>query len=84
MPAAPWTSGSRITAAISSLVRAEDPRDVVGVARLGGVAGDEQRPEGRVEQVDAADPDRADRVAVIGLAEVDEGGAAACGPPRCC
>ena len=40
------------------------------------VAVEEQRPVGGVEEVDAADRDRADRVAVVGVAEVDEGGAA--------
>jgi hypothetical protein len=34
-----------------------------------------------VEEVDAADRDRADRVAVVGLVQVDEGGAAGVLPP---
>ena len=46
-----------------------------GVAGLGGVGLEQQRPVGGVEEVDAADRDRADRVAVVGLAEADEGGA---------
>ena len=37
---------------------------------------EEQRPVGRVEEVDAADRDRADRVPVVGVAQVDERGAA--------
>ena len=41
-----------------------------------GVGLEQQRPVGGVEEVDAADRDRADRVAVVGLAELDEGGAA--------
>ena len=56
-------------------VDGEDAGEVAGVARLGGVALEEQRPVGGVEEVDAADRDRADRVAVVGVAEVDEGGA---------
>ena len=58
------------------LVDREDPRQVGGVAGLGRVRLEEQRPVGGVEEVDAADRDRADRVAVVGVAQVDEGGAA--------
>ena len=57
-------------------VGGEDALEVGGVAGLGGVGLEEQRPVGGVEEVDAADRDRADRVAVVGLAQVDEGGAA--------
>ena len=54
----------------------EHPLEVGGVARLGRVGLEQQRPVGGVEEVDAADRDRADRVAVVGVAQVDEGGAA--------
>ncbi len=50
----------------------EDARHVGGVARLGLVGLEQQRPVGRVEEVDATDRDRADRVAVVGVAEADE------------
>jgi hypothetical protein len=58
-------------------VAGEDPLQVGRVARLRRVGLEEQRTVGRVEEVDAADRDRADRVAVVGLAQVDEGGAPA-------
>ncbi len=54
----------------------EHPLEVGGVAGLGGMGREEQRAVGGVEEVDAADRDRADRVAVVGVAQVDEGGAA--------
>ena len=57
-------------------VGGEDALEVGGVAGLGGVGLEQQRPVGGVEEVDAADRDGADRVAVVGLAEADEGGAA--------
>ena len=51
------------------LEHALEPADVAGVdlARL-----EQQRPVGAVEEVDAADRDRADRVAVVGAGEGDE------------
>ncbi len=55
----------------------EDALEVGGVARLRRVGMEEQRPVGGVEEVDAADRDRADRVAVVGVAQVHERG-----PPR--
>jgi hypothetical protein len=58
------------------LVAGEHPLQVGGVAGLDRVSGEEQRPVGRVEEVDAADRDRADRVAVVGLAHVRERGPA--------
>ena len=72
IPAAPWTSGSTITAATSLAVGGEDPLHVGGVARLGRVGVEQQRPVGGVEEVDAADRDGADRVAVVGLAQLHE------------
>ena len=57
------------------LVGGEDPLQVGGVAGLGRVGLEEQRPVGGVEEVDAPDGDRADRVAVVGIAQVDERGA---------
>ena len=54
----------------------EDALEVGGVARLGRVGVEQQRAVGGVEEVDAADRDRADRVAVVGVAQVDEGSAA--------
>ena len=53
-------------------VRLQQPPHAGGVARLGLVGGEEQRAEALVEEVDAADGDRADRVAVVGVAQADE------------
>ena len=58
-------------------VAGEDPLQIVGIAGLGGMGLEEQRPVGGVEELDPADRYRADRVAVVGVAQVDEGGAAA-------
>ena len=76
MPAAPWTSGSTITAAISSSWAARIRSRSAASPGSAAWAVEEQRPVGGVEEVDAADRDRADRVAVVGVAQVDEGGAA--------
>ena len=56
-------------------VRLEQPAHVGGVARLGVVGLEQQLAERRVEEVDPADRDRADRVAVVGVAQADELGA---------
>ena len=50
-------------------VGGEDALEVGGVAGLGRVGLEQQRPVGGVEEVDAADRDGADRVAVVGVAE---------------
>ena len=76
IPAAPWTSGSMITAAIALAVLAEQ-RARRSAASPGSACSDveQQRAVELVEEVDAADRDRADRVAVVGLAQADELGA---------
>ena len=56
-------------------VRLEQPLHVRGVARLGLERVEQQRAVHRVEQVDAADRHRADRVPVVGVAQRDEAGA---------
>ena len=53
-------------------VRLEQPPHVGRVAGLGVVGLEQQPPERGVEQVDAADRHRADRVAVVGVAQADE------------
>src|SRR6187551_172834 len=55
----------------------EDALEIGGVARLRRVGLEEQGTVGRMEEVDATDRNRADRVAVVGVAQMDEGG-----PPR--
>ena len=82
IPAAPWTSGSTITAAISSSCAARVRSRSARVAGLDRVGLEQQRPVGGVEEVDAADRDRPDRVAVVGVAEVDERGPPACAGRR--
>jgi hypothetical protein len=63
-------------------VGVEDALEVGGVAGLGGMGLEQHWPVGGVEEVDAADRDRPDRVAVVGLAQLYEGGApGAFGPP---
>ena len=76
MPPAPWTSGSTITAAISSPWKSRIASSAVGVAGRDAVLGEQQRLVGGVEEVDAAERDRSDRVAVVALGEADERGAA--------
>ena len=58
------------------LVGLEDPRHVRRVSGLRRVGAEEQRAVGGVEGVDAADRNGTHRVPVVGVAEVDEGGAA--------
>ncbi len=53
----------------------EDALEVTDVAWLCGVGFEQKRPVGGVEEIDAAHRDRADRVAVVGVAQVNEGGA---------
>ena len=72
MPAAPCTSGSTTTAAISSPCAASTRSSAAGVARRARDGVEQQRPVERVEQVDAADRHRADRVAVVGVLEAHE------------
>ena len=68
MPAAPWTSGSTITAATSLAVLAPAaPTSCGDVAGLDLQGVEQQRAVERVEEVDAADRHRADRVAVVAL-----------------
>ncbi len=56
-------------------VLAQQRRHVLAVAGLGLPGLEQQRAEVRVEEVDAADRDRADRVAVVAVAQADEAGA---------
>ena len=85
MPAAPCTSGSTITAAISRAWSVEQPLQRSRVAGLDAVASEQQRPVGAVEEVDAADRDRAEGVAVVGVARGETNGSRrTCWPPRCC
>ena len=58
-------------------VQVEDPLELALVPGVDPVGLEQQRPEGAVEQVDPADRDRADRVAVVRLAEAYERGAPA-------
>ena len=53
-------------------VEVEQTLEPARVAGVDAVRLEEQRAEGAVEGVDAADRDRADRVAVIGVGEADE------------
>jgi hypothetical protein len=55
-------------------VRFQEPAHVRGIARLRLPGVEEQRAERRVEEVDAAHRDRADGVAVVGVAQADEAG----------
>ena len=73
IPAAPWTSGSTITAATSSPWRSST-RSRSAVARPHAVRAEQQRVRA-VEQLDAADGHGAERVAVVGVAEAHERGA---------
>ena len=70
-------------------------RDLLGVGvehalELGGVSGldavrlEQEGRVGGVEEVDAADGDRPQGVAVIGVSQADEGGAPPVLPPSCC
>ena len=61
-----------ITAATSPGCDFEQPLHVSGVAGLGLQGLEQERPVGGVEEVDAADRHRADRVAVVGVAQRDE------------
>ena len=65
-------------------VGGEHALEVGGVAGLGGVGLEQQRPVGGVEEVDPADRDRAERVAVVGVAQATNEVRRACWPPRCC
>ena len=76
---APCTSGSTITAATSSACCGQQALHVGRVARLGLQRVEQERPVHRVEEVDPADRHRADRVAVVGLAQRHEAGAPAVG-----
>ena len=55
-------------------VQLEHPLELPRVAGRDAVGLEQQRPVGAVEEVDAADRDRAQRVAVVGALEGDEAG----------
>ena len=57
-------------------VAVEGPLELGGVAGRHVVGAEEERLVGGVEEVDAADRGRAERVAVVGVAQADERGAA--------
>ena len=74
IPAAPWTSGSMMTAATSSPC-SRGRAQACGVARRGRRSPRTAAAGRAVEQRDAADRDRADRVAVVAHLQADELGA---------
>jgi hypothetical protein len=53
-------------------MRLQQPPHAGGVTGLGGMGLEQQLAERRVEEVDPADRHRADRVAVVGVAQADE------------
>ena len=72
MPAAPCTSGSTMTAAQRSACSASSARSASASPGGGLPDVEEQRAVERVEELDAADRDRAERVAVVAVAQADE------------
>ena len=58
-------------------VQVEHPLELALVPRVDPVGLEQQRPEGAVEEVDAADRDGAERVAVVAVGEADERGSPA-------
>ena len=80
MPDAPWTSGSMTTAAsspawASMAAHALSAQPGIGVARRAH-DGEAQRLEDGAEHTAVAEGERADGVAVVGVAEREEGRAA--------
>ena len=71
-PPRPGPAARRSTATSSSSWEAISRSISLDVAGRRPVGLEQQRAEGRVEEVDAADRDRADRVAVVGVLEADE------------
>ena len=73
MPAAAWISGSTMTAKISSPCVREQRREAVGRRVVDGARRVQRRPEqrreGGVERIDAPGRDRAERVAVVAVAQ---------------